>query len=288
MINLSIWSSAVTMTLLDIKNFRSITYVALVIICSNVQAIDTDESDFDCLIEPFVQVDIGSPIKGVLLSLSVEKNDTVKKGQVLAKLESTVEKANVDLARARSKLDGEIQSGQVTLAMVSRQQTRISDLFEKKAVSSQKKDEADMEKQLADLNLKKIKKKKELAHLELQRAIASLERRTVRSPLSGIVIERYMSPGEFVKELPILKIAKIDPLKVEAVLPASLFGKIKKGMRAEVTPELPKNTILHGKISAVDRIIDASSGTFRVNVLLPNKDHAMPGGLRCKIKFQHG
>ncbi|NOY71738.1 MAG: efflux RND transporter periplasmic adaptor subunit [Gammaproteobacteria bacterium] len=276
------------MTLLDIKNFRSITYVALVIICSNVQAIDTDESDFDCLIEPFVQVDIGSPIKGVLLSLSVEKNDTVKKGQVLAKLESTVEKANVDLARARSKLDGEIQSGQVTLAMVSRQQTRISDLFEKKAVSSQKKDEADMEKQLADLNLKKIKKKKELAHLELQRAIASLERRTVRSPLSGIVIERYMSPGEFVKELPILKIAKIDPLKVEAVLPASLFGKIKKGMRAEVTPELPKNTILHGKISAVDRIIDASSGTFRVNVLLPNKDHAMPGGLRCKIKFQHG
>lgn len=274
-----------TMALLYKKQLNLSTYAFLIFCCTTVHAIDIGEPEFDCLIEPFVQVNVGSPIKGVLLSLHIEKNDTVKKGQILAKLESTVEKANVNLARARSKLDGEIKTSLVTLAMVTKQQTRINNLFEKKAVSSQEKEEADMEKKLADLQLTRMKKKKTLARLELQRAIANLERRTVRSPLSGIVVERYISPGEFVKELPILKIAKIHPLKIEAVIPASMFGKITMGMKAEVIPEFPRNTVLHGQVSAVDRIIDASSGTFRVNVLLPNKDHAIPGGLRCSITF---
>ncbi len=273
------------MTLPHKKKSNFTLYAFFIFFCTSAQAIEIGEPEFDCIIEPFIQVNVGSPIKGVLLSLNVEKSDTVKKGQILAKLESTVEKANVNLARARSKLDGEIKTSRVTLAMATKQQTRINNLFEKQAVSSQEKEKADMEKKLADLQLTQMKKKKTLARLELQRAIATLERRTVRSPLSGIIVERYISPGEFVKELPILKIAKIDPLKIEAVIPASMFGKIKTGMKAEVTPEFPRNTTLYGEVSAVDRIIDASSGTFRVNVLLPNKDHAIPGGLRCSIIF---
>ncbi len=260
----------------------------VVLFCLTTPLWSAEPQEFDCIIEPYVVVNVGSPVKGILASITVDKSDTVKKGQVLAKLESAVEKANVNLARARTELDVEIKSSKVTLAMAERQQTRINDLFAKSAVSSQQKDEADTETKLAALQLGQVRKKKEVAKLDLRRAQAALERRTIRSPISGVVVQRFSSPGEFVKEEPILTIATIDPLRVEAIVPATIFGKVSPGMRAEVIPERPKDGIYEGKVSVVDRVIDASSGTFGVRVQLPNPDHQLPGGLRCKVRFLPG
>jgi multidrug efflux pump subunit AcrA (membrane-fusion protein) len=111
--------------------------------------------------------------------------------------------------------------------------------------------------------------------------------RVIRSPFNGVVVERLLDPGEFattnIKE-PILKLAEIDPLNVEVVLPATQFGHIKRSDRAEVMPETA-TTRYPAKVSVVDRVIDGASGTFGVRLELRNPGAEIPAGAKCTVRF---
>ncbi len=111
-----------------------------------------------------------------------------------------------------------------------------------------------------------------------------LNQRTIPSPIDGVVAERMMAPGEFVDDKPVLELAQLDPLRVEVILPVTMYGTVEQGMRAVVEPELPGSKRYLATVSSVDRVLDGSSGTFGARLLLPNPDYALPGGLRCKLR----
>ena len=94
-----------------------------------------------------------------------------------------------------------------------------------------------------------------------------------------------MSAGERVENRPILKVAQIDPLRVEVVLPATQYGRVQTGMSARVVPELPGASPVTATVTIVDRIIDPASNTFRARLTLPNRGNALPSGVRCKVEF---
>lgn len=68
-------------------------------------------------------------------------------------------------------------------------------------------------------------------------------------------------------------------------MPAARYGTIRAGDVATVRPDLPGAVSLDAKVSVVDRVVDAASNTFRVRLNLPNPDHRLPAGLRCRISF---
>src|SRR3989344_5590793 len=103
--------------------------------------------------------------------------------------------------------------------------------------------------------------------------------------LRAEVAERFPSPGESVKDKTILKLVQIDPLRVEVVAPAAWFGAVRPGMRAEVRPEVNPQRPLAAKVTIVDKVIDPASGTFSMRLEIPNPDHAVPSGLRCKVRL---
>ena len=124
-----------------------------------------------------------------------------------------------------------------------------------------------------------------LAELELRRATAELRRRTIRSPVDGVVVERFLSPGEFAKQDPILKLAQLDPLRVEVFAPVELLGQITVGMEGRVKAEGPVDGVQMAKVTIVDRVVDAASGTFGVRLELPNPGYRVPAGLRCRVEL---
>jgi HlyD family secretion protein len=79
---------------------------------------------------------------------------------------------------------------------------------------------------------------------------------------------------------PVLKLAQIDPLRVDIVLPAALFGQIKPGQKATVTAQVGGGRH-EAAVKAVDKVIDAASGTFVARLELPNAKGDVPGGARC-------
>jgi multidrug efflux pump subunit AcrA (membrane-fusion protein) len=100
------------------------------------------------------------------------------------------------------------------------------------------------------------------------------------------VVDRLKEPGEHIDFEPVLKLAQLDPLRVEVFAPASLYGKVKTGMTAKVTPELGGSDQSYGaEVVLVDQVIDGPSNTFGIRLNFPNPDHRLPSGLKCRVTF---
>ena len=246
--------------------------------------VDAGEA-LDCLVQPFRIVEIGSQVLGLIETIHVERGDRVQKGQVVVELESRVEAAAVQVARMRASLQGAVRASEESLALSDSRRKRGNKLFQSEALSVDTREELDTQARIAELELLQAQEGKRLASLELRQARALLARRTLRSPLTGVVTERLMEAGEVVDEETILKVASIDPLRVDVLLPASRYGSVTKGMRATIEPEYPADASVVATVAVVDPVIDAASGTFSVRLDLPNPEGRIPGGLHCTVKF---
>ncbi|MES9926147.1 MAG: efflux RND transporter periplasmic adaptor subunit [Candidatus Thiodiazotropha endolucinida] len=239
----------------------------------------------DGVIEPFMTVELSSRIDGILEAVSVDVGDSIEQNQVIAKLESEVEQAALEYARARASINSDVRLQEVSLAYGRRQLNRVKELHEKNLSSFQDFDKVETETRLTRYKLAQAKENKFLAELDLKQAEALYNRHTIRSPVGGIVVERYLNPGESVEERPIVKIAQINPLRVEVVAPVSMLGKVKTGQLAMVRPELPVGGNHRAVVKIVDPILDAASGTFRIRLEIPNDDYRLTSGLRCQVRF---
>lgn len=244
-----------------------------------------DLGDLDCVIEPHMVVDLSSRVDGIVESLEVQRGELIEKDQVLVLLESDVERAAVAETQARAEAMAEILSSNVSLKFSQRRRDRLEELHRSQALSSDQMDQMATETKLTQLQLQQARENKNIAELELRRARHILKRHTIRSPIRGIVVQRYLSPGESVEEEPIMRLAQIDPLRVEVIVPVRAFGTIKVGQSALVYPELPMDGQYPAKVTIVDGVADAASGTFRVRLGLPNEDYALPSGLKCRVSF---
>ncbi|MFQ5937444.1 MAG: efflux RND transporter periplasmic adaptor subunit, partial [Acidiferrobacterales bacterium] len=213
----------------------------------------------DCLIEPYMVVELASPVVGVIDSITVDRGSVIKTGQVVAILQSEIELANVKVARARLEFN-------------QRKYLRSEELFKKELLSSHEKDLAETEKKIAET--------------ELHRSKELLNMRTIKSPISGVVVERFVSPGELTRQEKILKIAQINPLNVEVIAPVEMFGTISPGMGAKVKTEDVVGSTYRARVKVIDRVVDAASGTFGVRLELPNPRRQIPAGIKCKVRFE--
>ena len=247
--------------------------------------------EFDCVMDPRQVVEIRSPVEGVIEKLTVDRGDFVTKGQMLVQLDAAVERASAALALQRSLLEGAIRSGESRVEYSSKKHGRQEELFKQNFISAQSRDEAATERKLAESELKEAVDNRRVAELEYKRQSEVLRLKTINSPLTGVVMERLMHPGEVaeagVGRKPILKIADIDTLHVEVVLPVEAFGKLKVGSKADVLPDPPIGGRYSAVVKVVDRVFDAASGTFGVRLELPNRQRKLPAGTRCKASFEN-
>ena len=241
--------------------------------------------EFDGLIEPKLSTNVGSNTPGILESLNVDRGDMVKEGQVVATLQAGVEKSTMELAKARAELDATIKAKRAELEFAERSKQRKKELYERKTLSFQEWDEAETRRMLAELALNEALEAKRLAELEYKRSVEVVKRMSIRSPVNGVVVERYLHQGEYIEDKPVMKLAQIDPLHVEVIMPVSTLGSVKVGMQAQVKPEAPVGGVYKAKVTIVDKVVDAASGTFGVRLELPNPDYKLPPGLKCKVLF---
>lgn len=245
-------------------------------------------ADFDCLVQARETVAISSPVPGYIERVTVDRGDLVRGSMVIVQLEASLERAAVAVARARVEQESAMLSAKVRLDFGVRRYDRTIDMYKKELVPLKEMDEAETAKILAEHGVLEVQENMRVARLELERAEAALALRTIRSPFSGIVTDRLLSPGELVDKAPILKLARIDPLRVEVFVPVAMLGRIGVGSRATVIPEAPLNTPLEAMVTVVDRVVDAASGTFGVRLEMPNPDNRLPAGLKCKARFGAG
>jgi RND family efflux transporter MFP subunit len=240
------------------------------------------------VIEPRQIVELRPAIEGVIEKIEVDRGDLISKGQVLVLLQSGVETAAVELAKYRASMQGTVKAQEAKLEYSELRSERREMLAAEKYLSAQELDDARAEKRVAEAELIEARDNKRIAELEFERVNEQLKLRTIRSPFAGVVMDRLMNPGD-VSDMsdsrkPVLKIAEIGVLRVEAVLPAAAYKQVKVGSSVEVVPDVLSERAI-AKVSAVDRVMDAASGTFGVRLEMLNEGYKLPAGIKCRAVF---
>jgi membrane fusion protein, heavy metal efflux system len=236
-----------------------------------------------CLIGPEQLADIGTPVIGVVAAMNVDNGDAVQAGQALVVLSRDVEGAGVEAAELRARIDADVRAAEANLALATQRHVRAQQLLQQGFVSHQATEQARAEQVVAAQRLEQARAQKQLAARELGVVRAQFAQRTLRSPFDGIVTERFVNVGERVEDKPLMRLAMLDPLRVEIVVPASRYGSVDINDRLDIQPDLPNVAPVAATVTHVDRIIDAASNTFRVRLRLPNPGHKLPAGARCRV-----
>jgi membrane fusion protein, heavy metal efflux system len=238
-----------------------------------------------CVIEPDTVAEVGTQVIGVVERLHAQRGDFVNAGQTLVSMRADVERANAGVADIRAKVDAEVQASRASLELAAQKLKRTESLVSQSFVSEQAVQQAQAEHELARQKLAQAQGQQRIYAQERRVADAQLGLRSVKSPVSGVVVERFASLGERVEDKPLMRVAVIDPLRVELMLPTSMYGSLERGASISVVPELPGALPVAATVSQIDRVMDAASNTFRVRLRLPNPGGRLPAGLRCKAEL---
>jgi HlyD family secretion protein len=242
-------------------------------------------SEMACVIKPYMEVSVGPPVEGIIQAVKVDRGDWITQGQILVTLEASVEEATVALAKAKADAEATIKSTQAKVGFSTRKLERAMELYKSSSIAKHEVDEAQTERVLAEMEHLEAVENKRIAELEWQRATAALNLHRIHSPLTGVVVERLLSPGELARQTPILKLAQIDPLRVEVFAPLVWLGKLKPGMKAAVRAG-NSDAVHAAKVTVVNEVVDSASGTFGVRLEMPNPNNKLPAGLACTVDFQ--
>lgn len=212
------------------------------------------------LVVPFKQVSVSSPVlQEVIDVVEVEEGAVVREGDVLVELRKEKEVLEV------RQYEQVVQQRKFTAEGAQK-------LFKEK-IGSQ---EAALEKQT----------ELELAKIQLLQAEVRLKEKTIRAPLSGIVVKKYKESGEGVDRVEkLVDVIDIDRVYVQFYLDPKFMQTLKPEMEVPVRFPVLGADVFTGKISFIDPRIDAGSGLFRVKVLLENKAHTIKAGMRGTADF---
>lgn len=270
-------------------HFRALaTVLALTAPCALPLAAQA-EAYHDCLIEPAMVVAVGAPAEGVIESIDAVRGATVKKGDVIARLESVVEAETLRIAAAQAENTYGVEIAEARMDLAQKQFERAAKLVKRKAGTVADRDIAEAELKAAKVELLQAQTDRRMAAMERDRAAALLERRVIKAPMDGVLLRRLIGPGEFAhSQAQVVQIASVNPLYVDVFLPTSLYNDVNVGQVAVVRPKEPIGGEYEAEIQAIDQVFDAASDTFGVRLELPNPGGALPGGVDCTLEIPTG
>jgi len=184
-------------------------------------------------------------------ALLVEEGDSVRKGQVLVRLQDEEQRSNV--AKTSSELDQR-----------QREYDRQKSLFEQNLISEQA--FIDAEYQLDQTRLAFEDAQRELGYTE------------VRAPISGIVTERLVNLGDFVTvNQPLFRVIDFDSIVARIFVPEHALPQLDRGQQARLTADALGGAVFSGSVDRIAPVVDPGTGTIKVTVATPRQEGLRPG-----------
>ncbi|WP_299870078.1 efflux RND transporter periplasmic adaptor subunit [uncultured Roseobacter sp.] len=275
---------------INMKNLLRSSFKKIVVLLTVFPTItfanDTVLAPVRCLIEPNEVIELSFPVAGVLQEISVNRGDAINAGQIIARLDGTLEEIQLESAKTRAENLFSIAAREANLEFLNNRAERIQKLAGRNVTAESALEEALVEAEMARQEVEEARLDQSLSMLEVARVEAVLKQKTLNSPLDGLVLERQPSVGEYQDGTqPIVTIAALDPLRVEAFVPISYHSSIQVGQEVLIEPEAPISGSYAAKITVIDQVFDAGTGTVGIRIEIPNKSLSLPAGLRCNVVF---
>lgn len=238
---------------------------------------------------PSQEVDLDFSAPGLVIEVTVKEGDVVKKDQLLAKQDVTVETANKSIydIEAESAVEEEYAQKDLELKKVKFQRTE--GLYKQKNATFLEVEEARLETERADASVKLAKQKRAVAAAQAATEQAKIDLKQIKSPLDGVISKLDTHVGEVATNQagqPAFRVIRNDPLWVDAHLPEDVTARLKKGQQLQVR-YLKEDKWLTAEVLYLQPQVRYGSQTRMVRLQLPNADDR-PAGLEVFVKLPDG
>lgn len=218
------------------------------------------------------QVTIGAKSSGTITAIAFDEGDTVKKGDVLFRLDSR------DAVLMKKQAQTQLESAKLQLKTAQREYDRIKALVDQNAAPRVQLDGLDS--QVAGARLAITAANNQLAMANKQIADA-----TVRSPMSGVVLKKLMNVGEYATMMPpspVLILQDQATLDLEFSLPERALAAVH--IKDKITVTIPALGVTRtAEIAEISPMVDPMTRTIKFTARLDNKDGALRPGLMAEV-----
>ena len=232
---------------------------------------------------------IGPKISGTVASVYVDEGDVVRDGQILAELEQD----NILIAKRQceasvSVAEAQLREAEVKERNLRKEKERLANLYEKKAISQQRYDDIETAHSMAVSRLEVLRAQIVSCQENLAMAEQKLRDSTILAPFSGIIVKRFVNPGEYITTMPptvLFVIMNIDKVRTEVGLPEVHLARVAIGNPVEITVDTYPDARFSGKVSTINPLVDPVSRAFTVKVEIPNGSHRLKAGMFARVKL---
>ena len=237
--------------------------------------------------EPYKTIQVASPETGILSVVSVSEGDTVQEGAPIASLDKQLHQALLSIAQTGADAQGRLNSALAEAAMRETRLEKLRILHARGHARREELDRAEADLAIAEGNVQAVREELHLKKLEYERIQVQIDRRTVRSPLNGVVITVFKDVGEFVapNDPVVVEIVQLSPLMATFMMTREEAVSLSVGQTTAVKlTEIDQQTA--GVIEFISPATDAESGLVRVKVRIENTDSALHSGERCELLLE--
>ncbi len=232
-------------------------------------------------------------VNGYVGGWSADIGDHVKRGQVLATIDTP--ELDAALAAAKAKLrsaDATVRMREAEAAFAETTYARWRD-SPKGVVSEQEREDKKAQYASAQAKLAAARAEANADQAEVDRLNSFQLFKQVTAPYGGTITQRRIDIGDLVsagsssQTTPLYRMSKADPIRVFVEVPQSAQTDLMKvGVSAEITAEALAGRRFSGQITRTSEAIDPTARTFRVEVDLPNPDLALVPGMYVQVGFR--
>src|SRR5262245_14640248 len=230
---------------------------------------------------PRSRVAVKPKLPGTIERMLVDIGDAVAMGQTIATIDRREIDAQQDAAVAAVAVaKAALDTAEASLASAVLEHDRAKNLFEKGALPRQRLDAAETSNRAAVAQ-------RDLATANLAQANAALRRvrevqsnATVTSPVNGFVVERNYDSGSIPGDKPIVVVADLREMKLEAGVSELEAGRLRVGMKAAVSVQAKPGQSFAGQLAAIAPEVDERNRHFKIDVRVPNNGRALLSGDR--------
>lgn len=200
-------------------------------------------------LQPLTQVDISSELSGIVRSVAVNENQQVKKGDVLAALDTSKLEVQIERAQASAKAaEAAVENARVTLSESEKALVRAQELTRRGMATQQSLEAATATRDRAKAALDSSEASLAIAQADLKAQQTDLAKSTIYAPIDGIVLTRSVDPGQTVAsslQAPVLFVlaADLKRMELQASIDEADIGTVRQGQTARFTvdafPERP-------------------------------------------------
>jgi RND family efflux transporter MFP subunit len=264
---------------------RLLTFIGIVAALTMLISLDTHAETMEGIVTPYRVIEVAMPESGVIHTSNLKEGESVKKGDTLVSLDNRLLDASLKVLEARMNSTARLVAASARLALLVKRLVTLQELAARGSAQSDEVDKAQSDVDIAKAEVLAERESQAIAKLKYDELREQIARRTLVSPIDGVVIHVARDRGELVSanQSVVAHIAELDKLHVVSHVAKNLAAELTIGQAVDV---LLSDGFKHqGNIEFISPVADPRSGTIQIKVVLDNANGELKSGLRAELSL---